>query len=132
MIIFTEFIDTYEFFFLRLFCNINRDSICKPFAAQCHSHIIIMNTIDFTHSIVYNQTQEINGGLNTMATNLSIDTNLLETALKTGKLKTKRDTVNLALKEFIQRRKNADILSLFGTVEYSADYDYKKTRRREQ
>jgi len=67
-----------------------------------------------------------------MATNLSIDTNLLETALKTGGLKTKRDTVNLALKEFIQKRKNADILSLFGTVEYDADYDYKKARRREQ
>ena len=67
-----------------------------------------------------------------MATNLSIDTNLLEVSLKIGGLKTKKDTVNLALKEFIQRRKNADILSLFGTVEYDADYDYKEARRREQ
>ena len=66
-----------------------------------------------------------------MATNLSIDANLLETALKTSGLKTKRDTVNLALKEFIQRRKNADILSLFGTVEYDSDYDYKEARRRQ-
>ena len=67
-----------------------------------------------------------------MATNLSIDTNLLETALVTGGLKTKKDTVNLALKEFIQRRKNADILSMFGKVEYDADYDYKEARRRDQ
>ena len=67
-----------------------------------------------------------------MSTNLSIDAELLETALKTGGMKTKRDTVNLALKEFIQRRKNADILSLFGTVEYDAGYDYKKARHREQ
>ena len=67
-----------------------------------------------------------------MATNLSIDTNLLETALVTGGLKTKRDTVNLALKEFIQRRKNADILSMFGKVEYDVDYDYKKARLRDQ
>ena len=67
-----------------------------------------------------------------MATNLSIDTNLLETALVTGGLKTKRDTVNLALKEFIQRRKNADILSMFGKVKYDADYDYKEARRRDQ
>ena len=67
-----------------------------------------------------------------MATNLSIDTNLLETALKTGGLKTKRETVNLALKEFIQRRKNADILSLFGTMEYDANYNYKKARHRGQ
>ena len=66
-----------------------------------------------------------------MATNLSIDTNLLEAALKTGGLKTKRDTVNLALKEFIQRRKSADILSLFGTIEYDAGYDYKEARCRE-
>ena len=67
-----------------------------------------------------------------MATNLSIDTDLLETALIAGGLKTKRDTVNLALKEFIQRRKNSDILSLFGKVEYDADYDYKEARRSEK
>jgi Arc/MetJ family transcription regulator len=67
-----------------------------------------------------------------LATNLSIDSSLLDAALKTGGLKTKKDTVNLALKEFIQRRKNADILSLFGKVEYDASYDYKESRRREQ
>jgi Arc/MetJ family transcription regulator len=67
-----------------------------------------------------------------MATNLSIDTELLETALRTGGLKTKKDTVNIALKEFIQRRKNADILSMFGKVEYDSDYDYKESRRRNQ
>ena len=64
-----------------------------------------------------------------MATNLSIDTVLLEAALQTSGLKTKRETVNLALKEFIQRRKNAEILALFGAVAYDADYDYKEARR---
>ena len=64
-----------------------------------------------------------------MATNLSIDTALLEDALKTGGLKTKKDTVNLALKEFIQRRKGAEIISLFGTIDYG-DYDYKEARSR--
>lgn len=67
-----------------------------------------------------------------MATNLSIDLDLLETALEAGGLKTKRETVNLALKEFIQRRKAADILPLFGTVDYDGDYDYKEARRRGQ
>ena len=67
-----------------------------------------------------------------MATNLSIDHDLLETALRTGGLKTKKDTVNLALKEFIQRRNNADILSLFGMIEYDENYDYKSARHREQ
>ena len=65
-----------------------------------------------------------------MATNLSIDAELLETALITGGLKTKRETVNQALREFIQRRKNAEILSLFGTIVYDSDYDYKEVRRR--
>lgn len=63
-----------------------------------------------------------------MATNLSIDTELLEEALKVGGLKTKKDTVNLALEEFIKTRKTSDILSLFGDIEYDEDYDYKKGR----
>ena len=67
-----------------------------------------------------------------MATNLSIDTRLLDDALQIGRLKTKKDTVNLALEEFIKRRKAAEILSLFGKVEYDADYDYKEARRRGQ
>jgi Arc/MetJ family transcription regulator len=65
-----------------------------------------------------------------MATNLSIDVKLLDDALKIGGLKTKKETVNLALEEFIKRRKTADILSLFGTIEYDNDYDYKKARKR--
>jgi Arc/MetJ family transcription regulator len=65
-----------------------------------------------------------------MATNLAIDLDLLDAALKAGGLKTKRETVNMALKEFIQRRQNADILSMFGKVEYDGDYDYKASRRR--
>ncbi|MDR1322537.1 MAG: type II toxin-antitoxin system VapB family antitoxin [Gracilibacteraceae bacterium] len=65
-----------------------------------------------------------------MATNLSIDTELLDTALKAGGLKTKKDTVNLALKEFIRKRKTAEILTLFGTIKYDNDYDYKEARRR--
>ena len=65
-----------------------------------------------------------------MPTNLSIDNQLLSDALKIGGLKTKKDTVNLALDEFIKRRQAADILSLFGAIEYDEDYDYKKARQR--
>jgi len=64
-----------------------------------------------------------------MATNLAIDNELLETALKVGGLKSKKDTVNQALSEFIKRRKAADIIELFGKVEYDVDYDYKESRR---
>ncbi|MCL1809235.1 MAG: type II toxin-antitoxin system VapB family antitoxin [Clostridiales bacterium] len=65
-----------------------------------------------------------------MATNLSIDTRLLDEALAAGGLKTKKDTVNMALDEFIKRRKAAEILSMFGKVEYDAGYDYKEARQR--
>ena len=65
-----------------------------------------------------------------MASNLLIDNDLLDLALEVGGLKTKKDTVNQALKEYVKRRKTADIISLFGTIEYDADYDYKETRQR--
>ena len=65
-----------------------------------------------------------------MATNLSLDTELLEIALKISGLKTKKETVNLALKEFIQKRKYAEILTLFGTIDFDCDYDYNKARQR--
>jgi Arc/MetJ family transcription regulator len=63
-----------------------------------------------------------------MATNLSIDTNLLDEALHVGGLRTKKDTVNQALKEFVQRRKQLEIVALFGELPHDQDYDYKKGR----
>lgn len=65
-----------------------------------------------------------------MASNLAIDDKLLNDALKIGGLKTKKDTVNVALQEFIQRRKIKDIIDMFGQIEYDKDYDYKKSRKR--
>ena len=65
-----------------------------------------------------------------MASNLSIDNTLLITAQKVSGLKTKKDTVNLALKEFVQRRKQEEIISLFGQVDYDDEYSYKKHRNR--
>jgi Arc/MetJ family transcription regulator len=63
-----------------------------------------------------------------MATNLAIDDALLKKALKIGGKKTKKDTVNEALKEFIVRREQQKVLGLFGTVDYFEDYEPKKFR----
>jgi Arc/MetJ family transcription regulator len=63
-----------------------------------------------------------------MATNLAINRELLLEALDVSGLKTKKDTVNLALKEFINRRKQVEILNLFGKLDPDPDYDYKKGR----
>jgi len=65
-----------------------------------------------------------------MATNLAINDDLLKSALEIGGYKSKKDTVNAALEEFIQRRKSEDVIGLFGKVEYDAAYDYKKLRSR--
>jgi hypothetical protein len=66
----------------------------------------------------------------TLATNLAIDDNLLISAQNIAGFKTKKETVNQALKEFIQRRKQVEIIELFGNIDYSDDYDYKKLRDR--
>ena len=65
-----------------------------------------------------------------MATNLAIDNELLNEALKISGLKTKKDTVNLALKEFINKRKQSKIIDIFGKMDPDPDYDYKKGRTR--
>ena len=64
-----------------------------------------------------------------MATNLNIDIDLLQEAYKIGNFKTKREAVNVALKEFIQRKKQKDILEFFDKVEFDPSYDYKGARK---
>jgi len=66
-----------------------------------------------------------------MPTNLAINDELLEEALHLGGHRTKRATVDEALKEYIQRRKQLKILDLFGQIDYDPAYDYKEQRRRE-
>ena len=68
-------------------------------------------------------------GKNAMPTNLAIDDRLLEEAQKLGHHRTKRETVNAALDEYIKRRKQQEILSLFGKIDYQDDYDYKRERK---
>ncbi|MCD6116229.1 type II toxin-antitoxin system VapB family antitoxin [bacterium] len=63
-----------------------------------------------------------------MATNLAIDDSLIETAKKIGKHKTKKEAVTEALKEYIQRHRQSDIINLFGKIEYDKNYNYKKQR----
>ena len=65
-----------------------------------------------------------------MATNLAIDDRLLEEARRIGGQKTKRATVTEALNEYIQRRKQQQIVELFGKLDVDPTYDYKKQRRR--
>lgn len=65
-----------------------------------------------------------------MATNLAIDPHLLDKALEVGGEKTKKATVNRALREFIARREQARLLELFGKLDWDDEYDYKRDRTR--
>jgi hypothetical protein len=67
-----------------------------------------------------------------MPTNLALDDNLIEEARRLGGHATKKQAVNAALDEYIRRRKQAEILELFGTIEYDPQYDPSLNRRRDR
>ena len=64
-----------------------------------------------------------------MATNLALDPRLLENAHHMGGYRTKRETVNQALAEFISRRNQRRILDLEGKIDFRPDWNYKRDRR---
>lgn len=66
---------------------------------------------------------------NAMRTNIELDPALVEEALAYAGVKTKREVVDLALKEFVAVRRRRNIGELFGRVEIDPDYDYKALRR---
>ena len=65
-----------------------------------------------------------------MATNLAIDPDLIERALAVSGEKTKKAAVTKALEEFIARREQAELVELFGSLEWDPAFDYKSERSR--
>ena len=65
-----------------------------------------------------------------MATNLAIDPELIELALKVSGERTKKAAVTKALEEFIARRKQKRLVELMGALEWDDSYDYKRERSR--
>lgn len=63
-----------------------------------------------------------------MPTNLAINDDLLEQAKVVGRHKTKKAAVTEALEEYIQRRKQTEVIKVFGSIDYDESYDYKKQR----
>ena len=64
-----------------------------------------------------------------MATNLAIDDKLIDEARRIGSHVTKKEAVTAALREYIDRRKQLEILELAGTIDFDPTYDYKKIRQ---
>lgn len=66
-----------------------------------------------------------------MATNLSLDPDLIDRALKVSGERTKKAAVTRALEEFIARRRQKRIVELMGKLEWDTSFDYKAERSRE-
>ncbi len=58
-----------------------------------------------------------------MATNLQIDENLIQEALRLGGLQI-RAVVEKALQEYVMRCKQLQVVGLFRSIDYDEDYDY--------
>ena len=65
-----------------------------------------------------------------MATNLSLDPDLLDRAVKVSGERTKKAAVTRALEEFIARRRQKRLVELMGKLEWDQSFDYKAERSR--
>jgi len=64
-----------------------------------------------------------------MRTNIVLDDVLVEEAFKySSSIRTKKDLIETALREYVQNRKIKDLRELKGKIQFSDDYDYKKMR----
>lgn len=63
-----------------------------------------------------------------MRTNIVLDDTLVKEAFRLAPLKSKRELVDLALREFIAARKRRDLRDLIGKVRLDPSYDHKKAR----
>jgi len=64
-----------------------------------------------------------------MRTNIVLDDILVEEAFKySSSIRTKKDLIETALREYVQNRKIKDLRELKGKIQFSDDYDYKKMR----
>ena len=64
-----------------------------------------------------------------MATNLALDDQLIEEARLLGGYRTKREVVTQALLDYVQKKKQLQILNSFGTIDFDPTYDAKAQRQ---
>lgn len=64
-----------------------------------------------------------------MRTNIVLDDKLVKRAFACAPVKTKKELVHLALREFVTTRRRRSLAEIRGMVRFRDDYDYKKLRR---
>jgi Arc/MetJ family transcription regulator len=67
-----------------------------------------------------------------MRTNIELDEELLEAAFRYAPVKTKRELVDLALREFVEHHRRKDLRELRGSGGIDKDYDFRALRERGQ
>ena len=63
-----------------------------------------------------------------MRTNIVLDESLVKEAMKLSRMKTKKELVNQALREFVENRRRLNLMDLAGKIEFAKDYNYKALR----
>ena len=63
-----------------------------------------------------------------MRTNIVLDDRLVKEVMRLSKVRTKREAVDLALREFVSRGKQRDILALIGEGVIAEDYNVRAVR----
>lgn len=63
-----------------------------------------------------------------MRTNIELNDALIQEAMKYTSLKTKKDVVNEALREFVANHKRLSMMDLKGKMEFADGYDNKALR----
>ena len=63
-----------------------------------------------------------------MRTNIVLDDALVEEAMILSGIKTKKELISKALREFVTTRKQLNLLDLDGKIDFSEAYDYKSLR----
>lgn len=65
-----------------------------------------------------------------MRTNIVLDDQLVKEAMRLSKVRTKREAVDLALRQYVTRSRQRDILQLLDEELIAPDYDVRAVRRR--
>jgi Arc/MetJ family transcription regulator len=66
-----------------------------------------------------------------MRTNTVLDENLVKEGLRLSGAKTRKELINLALRELVENRRRRSLLDLAGKIEFADGYSYKQAREEE-
>ena len=63
-----------------------------------------------------------------MRTNMVLDETLVKEAITLTGIRTKRELIDVALRELIRSRRKKNMLDLAGKIQFADDYDHKQLR----